>query len=181
VRSGLMSFMIRLHIVTDERMFRRKEMKKFIVLTAIVICVLAFAGCGTDKVADVDLSTAYSELTTVEDMPTMVVVPEDKAEVLLGIDPEECKQLITAICQDSLRADEIWLVQANDESSAKEIMELANNRIAQKSAELENYNPEQYKIVQQAKVYTSGNYVILIVSPLADTLVSMMKDNYGIG
>ena len=45
----------------------------------------------------------------------------------------------------------------------------------QKAAELENYLPEQYQVVQQAQLSREGNCVVLLISPLAKELAKLLK------
>ena len=114
-------------------------------------------------------------MTELKDMPDLLLVPADKAELLYGIAPGKCKQEYLAICQDSLRADEIWLIEAVDYDSADEIEGFAKMHLDQKLKELKDYLPDQYNIVQKAKIIRNSNYVILLVSPAVNELTELLN------
>ena len=150
-------------------------MKRTISILLLLTALLGLAGCGKPAADAPDFQAVYESMTAVSDMPDMVVVPNDKGEFLFGIAPEDCKQEILAICRDSLLADELWLIEARDKEAADRIEALAQNRLQQKAAELENYLPEQYQVVQQAQLSREGNCVVLLVSPLAKELAGLLK------
>ena len=150
-------------------------MKRTISILLLLTALLGLAGCGKPAADAPDFQAVYESMTAVSDMPDMVVVPNDKGEFLFGIAPEDCKQEILAICRDSLLADELWLIEARDKEAADRIEALAQNRLQQKAAELENYLPEQYQVVQQAQLSREGNCVVLLVSPRAKELAKLLK------
>lgn len=150
-------------------------MKMATRVIVLLLALLCLAGCGQPAAEAPDFQAVYDSMTAVADMPDMVVVPNDKGEFLFGIAPGDCRQEIVAICQDSLLADELWLIEATDKEAADRIEALAQNRLQQKAAELENYLPEQYQVVQQAQLSREGNCVVLLVSPLAKELAKLLK------
>ena len=150
-------------------------MKMATRVIVLLLALLCLAGCGQPAAEAPDFQAVYDSMTAVADMPDMVVVPNDKGEFLFGITPGDCRQEIVAICQDSLLADELWLIEATDKEAADRIEALAQNRLQQKAAELENYLPEQYQVVQQAQLSREGNCVVLLISPLAKELAKLLK------
>ena len=150
-------------------------MKMATRVIVLLLALLCLAGCGKPAAEAPDFQAVYDSMTALTDMPDMVVVPNDKGEFLFGIAPGDCKQEIVAICQDSLLADELWLIEATDQEAADRIEALAQNRVQQKAAELENYLLGQYQVVQQAQLSREGNCVVLLVSPLAKELAKLLK------
>ena len=88
--------------------------------------------------------------------------------------------LPAAICSDSLRTDEIWLIEAVDAEALQRIQTLAENRLTAKAEESITYSPEQYAIVQKAVVVTQGNYFALLVSPEVEALETLFRNAAGI-
>ena len=150
-------------------------MKMATRVIVLLLALLCLAGCGQPAAEAPDFQAVYDSMTAVADMPDMVVVPNDKGEFLFGIAPGDCRQEIVAICQDSLLADELWLIEATDKEAADRIEALAQNRLQQKAAELENYLPEQYQVVQQGQLSREGNCVVLLMSPEAKELAKLLK------
>ena len=85
-------------------------MKMATRVIVLLLALLCLAGCGKPAAEAPDFQAVYDSMTALTDMPDMVVVPNDKGEFLFGIAPGDCKQEIVAICQDSLLADELWLI-----------------------------------------------------------------------
>lgn len=151
------------------------------VIAAAVLFCLALSGCGKAAPVSADLNALYEKLISEEGMSEMISVPGEKGLVFFGIEPSDCVQEITAICADSLLADEIWLIEAKDEVIAQRIEELAKSRLVQKGEELKSYLPEQYRIVEAAKLERRGTYIILLVSPKAERLMELADSTFKAG
>ena len=149
--------------------------KRLIALSLLLALCLVLPGCGSGDVSTAvpDMAQLYARLSAAEGVPDMVQVPNDKAEYLLGIVPSDCKQELAALCQNSLRADEFWLIEAVDAAAADRIEALARDRLAQKEEELRDYAPEEAKVVRAAKLLRRGNCVYLLVSPEAEALARL--------
>ena len=155
-------------------------MRKSGFIIILVFCLLiSLSACGEtakkEESAPLNLQEIYESMLAAEETPAMVLVPPDKGELLFGIPADACVQNVTAICQDSLRADEIWLIEAKDEAAAGQIESLAKARIEQKASELKDYLPEQYAVVQKARVIRRGNTVALMISPAAEELAKLFQ------
>ena len=141
-------------------------MKKF--LSLILILALILSACGQSPEKEVDLQSVFNSLT--EKMPEMLVLDETIQLNLLGIDSADCQQVITAICADSVRADEIWLIQAKNTAALERIKALANTRVEAQAEVCESYSPDQYAIVKEAELVTSGLYLALLIGPDAASM-----------
>ena len=150
-------------------------MKKFIAIVLAVL-VLCLAGCGgkDQTVKVIDVEAVYSSMESV--LPEML--PMDEAMMLnfCGIKAEQCKQVVVAVCSDGLRADEVWLIEAADETALETLKGLADGRLTRKGEESITYSPEQYEVVKKAEVITAGNYLAVLVSPDVDALVKIFNE-----
>lgn len=148
-------------------------MKKIL---AIILCilVLSLTACGGKEAAkSADLAALYDTLTA--SMPQMLKMDETTMLNFQGIEAADCIQVQVAICAEGLRADEIWLIEAKDEAALEKIKALAEARIQAKDEETVSYNPEQNAVVQEAQVFTEGNYLFLLVSPDVDDLKAAVE------
>ena len=143
-------------------------MKKILALVLCILMLSLTACGGKESPKSADLSALYDNLTA--SMPQMLPMDEETMLNFQGIEIADCVQAKVAICAEGLRADEIWLIEAKDEAALEKIQALAEARIQAKGEETVSYNPEQYAVVQEAEVFTVGNYLFLLVSPDADTL-----------
>jgi hypothetical protein len=150
----------------------------------ILALVFSFCSCtaqkqdGNDNTVKqiADLRTLYE--TCVEKMPPMLLLDGEMMLDMSGVNPDNCEEYYVAICEDSLRADEIWLIKATDESKAQEIIDFANARIQARAEESKTYSPEQYAVVQKARVISQGEYVVLIISPDVDEIAEIVMNAF---
>ena len=139
-------------------------MKKLLSLILVLVLALSAAGCGAEPAEEekpVDLQAVYDGLA----LPEMLVLDANTVMNMMGIRADACKQMIVAVCADGLRTDEIWLLEAADDESFRELSELAENRIQIKANETRDYTPDQYAVVELAEVLQNGRYLALLVSP----------------
>lgn len=164
-------------------------MKKLFVLCMAIVMAFSLFGCGekpedskneetggsTEGAVELNMEQVYEKLA----IQGMIKLEESMILNLCGVAAEDVKQAVVAICEDSLKTDEIWLMEAKDADAAKKIVSAANNRLETKGAESVTYSPEQYAVVQKAKLLQKGNYIALIVSPDVDTLAETFRQEVG--
>ena len=132
------------------------------------------------EAAVLNMQELYDAMTGIEGAPEMVALDADMQLNFCGINPADCLQSNVAICGNSLRTDEIWLIEAVDEAALERIRAMAEARLTAKGEESITYSPEQYAIVQDAQIFTQGNYFALIVSPDVDALSEIFCSAAGI-
>ena len=147
-------------------------MKKLLIFVLACMMLMLVACSGQEAApADLDMNAIYSSMEST--LPAMVKLDDAMMRNLCGIDAASCKQAVVAVANDGLRADEIWLIEANDAETAAQLKTMADNRIKYKGEESITYSPEQYAVVQKCQIITAGNYLVVIVSPDVDTLVDI--------
>ena len=162
-------------------------MKRISALLLALLMAFSLIACGNDKnedttptiKQDLQMADVYDKLSAAAQIPEMLQLQESMMLDYCGIDAAKTKQAVVMICADSLRTDEIWLLEAVDEAAAKELADAANERLRKKGEESITYSPEQYAVVQKAQLIQAGNYVVLIVSPDVDTLAATFRQEAG--
>ena len=144
-------------------------MKKITVLLLSVLMLVSLAACGGESgsgnAASLDVTAAYEKLTQAATLPEMLELDAGLMLDYCGIKEADVTAAKVLICADSLRTDEIWLIQAKDAAAADTIVKLAEKRLTKKGEESITYFPEQYAVVEKAELLRQGNFVALIVSP----------------
>ena len=144
-------------------------MKRITALVLALMCLLSLCACGKDASAQTptvtDMTQMYEKIGQTVAMPEMLKLDAGMMLDYCGIRQEDVKQAVVAICADSLRTDEIWLLEATDADAAQRLMELADKRLAKKGEESITYSPEQYAVVEKAQLVQMGTYIALLVSP----------------
>lgn len=123
---------------------------------------------------DVDLKKVYDDCAEI--MPEMLVLDADMMFDYCGIKAEYCIESYVAICANSLRTDEIWLIKVTDSDALSRISDLAEARLKAKGDESISYSPEQYEVVQNAKTIIKGDYFALLVSPDVTSLENIFNN-----
>lgn len=129
--------------------------------TAIFLVILFLAGCA--RTVNLSPEQIYAEIRPTD--VQMLELSEAQMEALCGIKPEDVARGQVYLCADSLRADEIWLLEAKDKAALGRLQQAAENRLAQKAAESKTYDPAQFAVVQQGRLVVIGNFLALLVSP----------------
>jgi hypothetical protein len=153
-------------------------MKKIVSFCLAVVLLLGAVGCG-ETVAQMDMQDLYGKLGGAVAMPEMLELDAGLMLDYCGIRAEYVTQALVVICADSLRTDELWLLEAKDADSAKKLVSLAEKRLEKKGEESITYSPEQYAVVEKAQLLQLGNYVILLVSPDAAAMAQVVNEAAG--
>ena len=144
-------------------------MKRIVSLILALVMMLCLTACGGKNQKDVNMEALYQTLQ--ETLPDMILLEDEGLRLnLMGIQEADCVQVITAVCADGLRTDEVWLIEAKDAAALERISALAENRLIAKGEESITYSPEQYAVVQKAVTVTEGMYFALLVSPDVEAL-----------
>lgn len=142
-------------------------------LCAVIAAAACLAGCGAEVQYDTD--AIFSDLLELSEMPDPLELSGEKLYQTVGLDEEEYLSAHTAICGDSVRCDEIWVVETKDADAAEDVRSLAEARLERKKETLEGYLPEEYRIVCEAELLTEGRYVFLLVGPRAEVMRELVK------
>lgn len=125
-----------------------------------------------------ELQTVLERIRAEVDLPDdMVDFDERRLKRVFGITNEQVSDFAGAICTDGLKQDEFIFVKAKDESVVEEIAEKLQNDWQSKYNVIKNYDPEQAKIIEDAKVETNGLYVSLVISSEGDKINSIYNDS----
>lgn len=140
-------------------------MKKFILsVTAVLMIPVMLASCGKSTVEAVNVRDVYQEITGNIAMPdeTIELSKEDLSDYY-GIEADKVTEF--AAVQDACGyKDEIVIVKAADDTSAKEIEALLNDHIEYQRDSMKNYDAAQYDILTSSEVITNGVYVAMFIS-----------------
>ena len=118
------------------------------------------------------LSTALEKVKAEVELPSdMADFDERRLKRVFGITDEQAEDFSGAICTDGLKA--------KDEAAAKEVADKLQNDWQSKYNVIKNYDPDQVKIIESAKVETNGLYVSLVISEKADQIKQIYNDAIG--
>lgn len=163
------------------------------ILTMIGVTSLVLAGCSSQgKEAAVQttvvattveqttvqvkaLSEIYTEIEEKVELPKMVVLNDNYIANYFGIDLALLDDYVFTNAEEVIYADTVIMMKAKAGTDKEVLKEALNTMIDHKKAELENYLPEQFKIVEKSEVQVAGDYVYLIISDKSDEIKTVME------
>ena len=116
------------------------------------------------------LDEIYARICSELSCPEMLELNERTITGYLGLRPEEYRDGRFYLCANNLKADEIWLIETEDEAAARDMQARAQERITMKAESYERYLPEESEISRQGVAVTKGRYVALFISPDAQRM-----------
>lgn len=149
--------------------------KNWLVLLGILV-VLGLAGCGNSEteteepVESKTLEEVYTQMIEEAELPEMLRLEDDYITNYYGAELDTLEEYVFAVPEDALLAETIIMVKMKEGESTDAVKKLLENLIKQKKLELENYLPEQYKIVEKSEIVTTGDYIYLLISSKQEAL-----------
>ena len=111
------------------------------------------------------LDEIYAQICSEISGPEMLELNEKVISGYLGVQPEEYRDGRFYLCANNLKADEIWLMELEDENAARDMQARAQNRITVKADSYATYLPEESAICRHGIAVAKGNYAALFISP----------------
>lgn len=110
------------------------------------------------------LADIYTEIEETAELPKMVVLNDNYIANYFGIDLETLDEYVFTNAEEVIYADTVIMMKAKPGTDKETLKEALDTMITHKKAELENYLPEQFKIVEKAEIQVKGDYVYLVIS-----------------
>ncbi|MDE6529777.1 MAG: DUF4358 domain-containing protein [Lachnospiraceae bacterium] len=111
----------------------------------------------------------YEEIAASVELQSPMIVPEAFV-ANYGIDFSAIDDYIFAMSEMSTSVETIAIFKSEDADSRENITSSLEMFADGKRAEMENYLPEQFDIVDRSSVKTSGDYVYLVISENAEEI-----------
>ena len=102
--------------------------------------------------------------------PDMLEISGGTVTTYLGLEAEDYRDGRFYLCANNLKADEIWLIEAEDEDAARALCKRAGERIRLKAQSYDKYLPEESEIIRRGEAVIKGRYVALFISPDAEKM-----------
>lgn len=158
------------------------------IWTVMGLTGLILTGCGSQgenestqitveqtTVQERPLSDIYAEIEENVELPKMLVLNDNYIANYFGIDLTLLEDYVFTNAEEVIYADTVIMMKAKADTDKESLKEALNTMIEHKKAELENYLPEQFKIVEKSKVQVAGDYVYLIISDKEEEIEAVME------
>lgn len=158
------------------------------ILAAVGMAGLVLSGCsgrennqstpvasvGAEQTEEKALSEIYAEIEEKVELPKMVTLNDNYIANYFGIDLTGLDEYVFTNAEEIIYADTVIMMKAKPETDKDVLKDALDTMIEHKKAELENYLPEQFQIVEKCKVQTAGDYVYLIISDKAEDIEAVI-------
>ncbi len=141
-------------------------MKKYILMITVLLAMLTMTACKTkEEQAPVRaLTEVYDRMCAEVELPAMIQMEDDYIINYYGVDISTLEEYIFVNAEDALLAETIIMVKVKEGGSTEAVTKLMENLVRDKKAQMQDYLPEQFKIVEKSEIVTKGNYAYLIMS-----------------
>ncbi len=172
----------------------KKLTYKLCGFTVMLISAVLLGGCGgaekstaavsnnastqeTDKAAEEpkSIDEIYDEITKNVELISPVEMDDDFISNYYGIEPDTLEEYVFSMSEDATSAETVVIMKAKDEASVADIEAALSTVIDEKRAEMENYLPEQFEIVDKSSVDSKGSYVWLVISQNKDAILEIIE------
>ncbi len=149
-------------------------MKKIVCGFFAVLLMLSLAACeGNRAGVTPNMESVFASMA--EQLPEIAPFDAENVFDAYGVKPADCKQEVVISYYDGSCTAELWLIEAVDEEAAQSIHTLAQARLDSMGAQFRTYDAAAYALVQEAKLFTHGNCVVLIVAENAAALLEIYE------
>lgn len=126
----------------------------------------------SDVKPELSISEVANKLISVipSDEHNMAELPKELYKDMYGIDASQYEEVLVFGSMMSVKANEIILIKVKNESQLSGAKKLLEERKAQVYKTWEQYLPDQFELVKQAKISTNGKYAALIIAPYSDKI-----------
>lgn len=163
-------------------------LKTICIASAALLCACGSAAGSSDTSAPAAESTQeaaaalspteiYEKITSSVELNSPMLVPEEYITNFYDIDPSTLEDYVFSISEVSTSAEMVIILKAKDEASVDDFKNVLNAVMEEKKAEMENYLPDQYDIVNKGTLESKGKYVYLVCSENADSILPIITSN----
>lgn len=152
-------------------------MKKYFMLTLTIVLSVVLSACSSsNNEAAVETNLTAKEmvdqmLAKVE-QPDFMEVEENQLADLYHLAPSLLEDYSIRMPMMNVKSNEIAVLKVKDAKDIPTVEEAVKERAADVQKSFEQYLPDQYENAKNYKLVTKGNYILFVISDVADQLVT---------
>lgn len=150
-------------------------MKKLLAFVLVLVMLLSFAACGGEKT--IDLAAAKEAIVNDLQVEGALELPAERLEGLYGITADQVKSSACFITMGGTFPDEVVMVEAVDSSAASDIAKKLGARLEEIKSQSQNYDAENFALLEKVEVLQKGNYVALFISPKTQEMKKIFESS----
>lgn len=129
----------------------------------------------TSEEAQKSVPEIYKDITDNVALISPVEMQDEFIANYYGIDPDVLEEYVFEMSEDATSAETVVIMKVKDAADVENIKNALGVVIDEKRAEMENYLPEQFEIVDKSQVESKDNYVWLVISNNRDAILELIE------
>ena len=141
-------------------------MKRCLLGVLAVVLVFALTACGTaQKVKDQPTADIAKKIVdTLEFEDELMQMQADIVGNFYNLPDDQVAEYAIYTSSSMATAEEIAVIKAKDSGAVDQLKKELEDRLNDKMQQYENYRPEQVAKIENAKIQTKGNYLLLAIA-----------------
>lgn len=127
--------------------------------------------------AAASIAEVYEKIGEEVTLQSPACMDDDFISNYYGLDTALLEEYVFSISEDAAQAETVIIAKVKDAGDAEQVAESLQAVVEDKKAEMENYIPEQFAIVEKSEVVIKDNYVWLVISENEDSITSVIENN----
>lgn len=152
-----------------------KALKKYKIEVFFCACLFSLCACSAPAAELPAPEELFAAIINTVELPEMTDVADDYLESVLGLFPEDCDGAVYYLLAEGIAPDEIVIIRAKDDSSAKDIQKKLEDRLDYKEQAAQLYLTEYTPVIQAGIVRRDGLTLSLIVSEQVEQIVQVYE------
>lgn len=143
-------------------------MKRNRLLLMLLACVLLLGACGAPAVKTPALSLQETVEKALNGRAGLVAFDLMDLVDITGMDETQIAECVYLTSADGLSAEEVIALRCTDKKHTPQVKQLLEGYLAQRLRETQNYLPDVYAVLKDAKVQVKNSTVLLATGAQAD-------------
>ena len=144
-------------------------------LLAVLSVFIALRLRQPSAVPDADLDALAASLEAEGLTERTVRAGEAELKRNFGLLPSDCGEVVYYTATDFMDVDELLLVRFSEAAQADTVQKAAQARKEELLNRFRSYGTDQYGLMQEARIYRNGSYVVYAAGHHAEELMNRVK------
>ncbi len=129
-----------------------------------------------EAAAEKSIEEIYQEIEQKVELISPVPMGDAFITNYYGIDPEKLEEYVFVMSEEATSAETVAIMKVKDAGDVDAMCSALQVVVDEKRSEMQDYLPEQFEIVDKSSVKSKGNYVYLVISGQADSILQIIED-----
>lgn len=144
----------------------------YVVLLVVVMVFLTYKNKPED-ISLSEISEAFEDRYIYEGITKMDALKVKKS---FGINVADYNEFVYYASTDTMNVDELLIIKMKDENQKSNVVDYMQERIDKQKKVFNGYGTDQINRLNSSRIFSSGNYICLIVSDKTEEWLGLIKD-----